>query len=117
VLAGDELYIGGQAGIDRSGRLAAGVEAQTRAAWERVRSLLGAAGLSIDHVLRTNNILTDWRSYAGFNAGYGANVGKPYPPRATVLGSLAWPGALVQVETIAHRAGDTATIVQAGASG
>lgn len=117
VLADDELYIGGQSGVDRSGRLGVGVEAQTRAAWDRIRALLGAVGMSVDHVLRTNNILTDWRSYAGFNAGYGANVQKPYPPRATVLGSLAWTGALVQVEAIAHRVGNTATIVQAGAPG
>jgi 2-iminobutanoate/2-iminopropanoate deaminase len=117
VMAGDELYIGGQIGLDRNGRLAVGVEAQTLAAWDRVRSLLEAAGMTPEHVLRTNNILTDWRSYAGFNAGYGANVRKPYPPRATVLASLAIPGALVQVEGIAHRAGAEATIVQAGAPG
>ena len=116
VLAGEELYIAGQYGVDRNGRLAGGIEAQTRAAWDRVRSLLEAAGMTADHILRTNNILTDWRSYAGFNAGYGANVRKPYPPRATVLGSLGMPGALVQVEAIAHRGGDQAVIVQAGSS-
>ncbi|MEO6271069.1 MAG: RidA family protein [Lautropia sp.] len=117
VLAGEELYIGGQYGADAHGKLAGGVEAQTLAAWDRVRAILQAAGMSVEHILRTNNILTDWRSYAGFNAGYGANVRKPYPPRATVLGSLALPGALVQVEAIAHRGGDEATIVLAGPTG
>jgi 2-iminobutanoate/2-iminopropanoate deaminase len=117
VLAGDELYVGGQYGVETNGKLALGVEAQTLAAWNRVGSLLEAAGMTRDHILRTNNILTDWRSYGGFNAGYGANVSKPYPPRATVLGSLAMPGALVQIEGIAHRAGNEATIVQAGAPG
>ena len=114
VLAGDELYIGGQYGVDRSGRLAHGIKAQTLAAWDRIRFLLEAAGMTAGHILRTNNVLTDWRSYQGFNAGYGANVQEPYPPRATVLGSLAMPGALVQIEAVAHRAGDAATIVQAG---
>ena len=113
VLAGDELYIGGQYGVDRDGRLVQGIEAQTLAAWDRIRFLLEAAGMTADHILRTNNVLTDWRSYRGFNAGYGANVQEPYPPRATVLGSLAMPGALVQIEGIAHREGDAATIVQA----
>ncbi len=116
VLAGDELYIGGQCGVDRNGRLAAGVEAQTLAAWDRIRFLLEAAGMTTDHILRTNNVLTDWRSYRAFNAGYGANVRVPYPPRATVLGALAAQGALVQIEAIAHRAGDAAIIVQAGPS-
>lgn len=112
VMADDDLYIGGQLGIDGSGSLATGVEAQTRAAWGSVRAILAAAGLAPDSILRTNNVLTDWRNYAGFNAGYGANVAEPYPPRATVLGGLWHPNALVQVEGIAHRAGADATIVQ-----
>jgi 2-iminobutanoate/2-iminopropanoate deaminase len=117
VLAGDELFIGGQYGVGRDGSLCGGIEAQTLAAWERIRLLLASAGMTPAHILRTNNVLTDWRHYRGFNAGYGANVREPYPPRATVLGSLGMPGALVQIEAIAHRAGDTATIVQArGAS-
>jgi len=107
MLAGDELYIGGQFGRG------AGVEAQTRAAWDRIRALLDAVGMDAAAILRTNNVLTDWRNYAGFNAGYGANVSEPYPPRTTVLGGLAQRDALVQIEALAHRHGGTATIVQA----
>ncbi|MFZ5781716.1 MAG: RidA family protein [Pseudomonadota bacterium] len=112
VLAGDDLYIGGQFGEDETGSLASGVEAQTRAAWTRIRALLDSAGFEDGAILRTNNILTDWRDYGGFNAGYGANVVEPYPPRATVLGGLARREALVQIEAIAHRQGGSATIVQ-----
>ena len=114
VLAGDELYIGGQCGIGPDGCLASGGEAQTRMAWHRIASLLTSTGMTTDDVLRTNNVLTDWRTYSGFNAGYGANVSKPYPPRATVFGNLIAEGALVQMEAVAHRDGRAATIVQAG---
>ena len=74
--------------------------------------LLAAAGFNDQSVLRTNNVLTDWRFYADFNAGYGANVTEPYPPRATVLGGLARREAVVQIEAVAHRSGSDAVIVQ-----
>lgn len=112
VLAGDDLYIGGQVGEGDDGELATGGEAQTRAAWDRVRAILGEAGMDTQSIVRTNNVLTDWRLYADFNAGYGANVLDPYPPRATVLGRLPRYQALVQIEAVAHRLGSEAMIVQ-----
>jgi enamine deaminase RidA (YjgF/YER057c/UK114 family) len=108
MLAGDTLYISGHTGAARGGDSTA----QTREAWAMINNLLAAVGFTPDTILRTNNVLTDWRSYAGFNAGYGANVDQPYPPRATVLGSLLDPAALVQIEAVAHRNGSNATIVQ-----
>lgn len=112
VLAGDDLYIGGQVGEGDDGQLVAGGEAQTRAAWERIRAILDEAGMDARSIVRTNNVLTDWRLYADFNAGYGANVSDPYPPRATVLGGLPRYRALVQIEAVAHRLGSEAVIVQ-----
>jgi 2-iminobutanoate/2-iminopropanoate deaminase len=111
MLVGDELHISGQTGVRRDGAGDDSVEAQTRRAWSAVRALLREAGMRTDDVLRTNNVLTDWRHYAGFNAGYGASIGAPYPPRATVLGALTVPGASVQVEAVAHRRADDSTIV------
>lgn len=108
MLADDILYVSGHGGPMR----APDCEAQTRAAWSKIIALVAAAGFPSDSVLRTNNVLIDWRFYAGFNAGYGANVRAPYPPRATVLGGLLDPAALVQIEAIAHRKGSDAAIVQ-----
>jgi enamine deaminase RidA (YjgF/YER057c/UK114 family) len=107
MLAGDVLYSSAHAAPK-----AEDCEAQTRGAWDKINALVAAAGFTSDSIVRTNNVLTDWRNYAGFNAGYGANVTKPYPPRATVLGCLRDPAALVQVEAIAHRNGGEAVIVQ-----
>ncbi|HSD42486.1 MAG TPA: RidA family protein [Burkholderiales bacterium] len=97
----------------RSGAEEPGAEAQTRRAWERIAASLDAAGMALEDVVRTNNILTDWRAYAAFNAGYGAFVTRPYPPRATVHAALAAPGACVQVQAIAHRQGRDATVLEA----
>jgi enamine deaminase RidA (YjgF/YER057c/UK114 family) len=108
MLAGDWLFVSAQTAGDE-----AGVAAQTRRAWERITATLEAAGMTLDDVVRTNNILADWRDYAGFNAGYGGFVMPPYPPRATVHAVLADPGACVQVEAIAHREGRDATVLEA----
>ena len=67
--------------------------------------------MDVSDVVRTNNWLTDWRSYAGFNAGFGAFVLPPFPPRATIIGALPDPRACVQVEAVAHRLGRDSTVV------
>jgi 2-iminobutanoate/2-iminopropanoate deaminase len=108
MLAGDWLFLSAQTAAGE-----AGVERQTRRAWERIAATVEAAGMALDDVVRTNNILTDWRGYTGFNAGYGAFVTQPYPPRATVHAVLADPGARVQVEAIAHRQGRDAAVLEA----
>jgi enamine deaminase RidA (YjgF/YER057c/UK114 family) len=108
MLAGDWLFVSA-----RTAGSEAGVERQTRDAWEQIAATVEAAGMTLDDVVRTNNILTDWRGYAGFNAGYGAFVTRPYPPRATVHALLADPGARVQVEAIAHRVGRDAAVLEA----
>lgn len=112
ILCGDVLFLTGQTGIQDGARNPFNVREQTELAWERLHSLIAAAGFGDDTMLRTNNVLTDWRDYAGFNAGYGKNVREPYVPRATVLGHLSEPGARVQIEGIAHRHGSDATILQ-----
>ena len=111
-LAGDVLLLGGQTGLSTDAVEAGDVELQARNAWERLNSLIDVAGFTSESIVRTNNVLTDWRDYAGFNAGYGASMPEPYVPRATVLGQLSDARAKVQVEAVAHRNGDEATILQ-----
>ena len=108
IVAGDWLFVSAQTAGGESG-----VEHQTRRAWEQLAMAVEAAGMSLDDVVRTNNVLTDWRHYAGFNAGYGSFVTRPYPPRATVHAALADAGACVQIEAIAHRQGNSATVLEA----
>ena len=107
MLAGEHLYISAQPGVE-----AVGVEAQTRAAWRRIHALTESAGMGAADVVRTNNWLVDWRSYKAFNAGYADYVQPPYPPRATVIGGILEPGALVQIEALAHRDAHFATVLE-----
>jgi enamine deaminase RidA (YjgF/YER057c/UK114 family) len=109
IVAGDMLFLSGQTG-NAGGNV--DVESQTLAAWQHLNELIEAAGFHPDSLIRTNNILTDWRDYGGFNAGYGANMREPYVPRATVLAMLPSEGSRVQIEGLAHRFGAGATILQ-----
>jgi 2-iminobutanoate/2-iminopropanoate deaminase len=106
------LFISAQCGLEETGRMATGVSAQARAAWRRIEAILGEAGMSREDVVRTNNWLTDWRSYDAFNQGYADFVNTPYPPRATVIGGLIEPLALVQIEPLAHRDGRNAMVLE-----
>lgn len=113
MLAGEQLFIGAQPGVDAQGRLAAGVQAQARAAWRRIEAILERAGMSRGDVVRTNNWLADWRSYQAFNQGYGEFVERPYPPRATIIGGMLEPFGEVQIEAQAHRDARNATVLEA----
>lgn len=103
MLAGEELFIGGQDGVPLAGP-APGVGEQTELAWSRIEALLKSAGMDAADILHTTNMLTDWRAYAVFNAAYGRHVTAPYPPRATVLATPLDPQARIVIEVQAHRA-------------
>jgi enamine deaminase RidA (YjgF/YER057c/UK114 family) len=111
VLAGNEIYFSGQLGQRQDGRLPGGAERQIDAAWSYVEVLLEASKCSPENVLRTNNILTDWRDYVSFNRGYAKHVARPYPPRTTVLAALENPEARAQIEGIAYCGTEDVTIV------
>lgn len=111
VLVGGTLYTSARTGLAPDGSFR-DAQAQSEAAWDKVEATMAEAGIARGHILRTNNLLAHWHLFPGFNRAYGPRVEWPYPPRTTVLGQMAHPMALAQVEAIAHaRAGD-ATILQ-----
>ena len=63
-------------------------------------------------ILRTNNLLTDWRDYAGFQCRLRGQRRGTVPAEGDGAGGAGAPWAVVQVEAIAHRRGDEAVIVQ-----
>lgn len=111
IRAGDLLFVAGQLGYGHDAALAPDAEAQTRACWERVLSIARRAGFERLELVRTNNTLSDWRDYPAYNAGYGASVIEPYPPRATVSQRLLDPRARVQIEALFARGAAEAIVL------
>ncbi len=104
IRSGDLVFCSGQIGLDpASGELAAGVEAQAERALRNLQSVLDAAGLSFDDVVKTTIFLADVGDFGAVNAVYAKFMSEPPPARSTIgVGGLP-KGALVEVEAIARR--------------
>jgi 2-iminobutanoate/2-iminopropanoate deaminase len=99
------VFCSGQLGLDpATGELAAGVEAQAERALRNLQSVLDAAGLGFDDVVKTTIFLADVKDFAAVNAVYARFMPTPPPARSTI-GVAALPkGGLVEIEAIARRA-------------
>jgi 2-iminobutanoate/2-iminopropanoate deaminase len=105
VSAGDLLYLSGQTPIDpATGRLVqGGVAEQTAQCFANLFTVLNAAGLTPEQVVKVNVYLTDMNDFAAMNAVYAQQFNQPYPARTTI-GVASLPlGARVEIEMIARR--------------
>ena len=104
IRSGDLVFCSGQLGLDpATGELAEGVEAQAERALRNLQSVLDAAGLGFDDVVKTTIFLADVNDFAAVNAVYAKFMPTPPPARSTI-GVAALPkGGLVEIEAIARR--------------
>lgn len=105
VVAGGFVFTAGALGLDpQTGELvAADVAAQTRQALTNLKSILEAAGSSLDRVVKTTVFLTDFGNFGAMNAVYAEFFPADPPARSTVqVGPLA-KAALVEIEAVALR--------------
>jgi 2-iminobutanoate/2-iminopropanoate deaminase len=104
IRSGDMVFCSGQLGLDpMSGELADGVEAQADRAMRNLQSVLDAAGLSFDDVVKTTIFLADIADLAAVNAVYGTFMPDPPPARSTVQVAALPKGGRVEIEAIARR--------------
>ena len=103
---GEMLFLSGL--IARNGKdntaVQGDVAAQTRVVMENASELLGAAGLSVAHLVSARAFLTDLKDFAEFNRVYREFVGGNPPARATVGASLTGPAYNVEVTFVASAA-------------
>jgi len=104
IRSGDLVFCSGQLGLDPlSGELAAGVEAQAERAMRNLQTVLDAAGLGFDDVVKTTIFLADMADFADVNAIYATFMADPPPARSTVQVAALPKGGLVEIEAIARR--------------
>jgi 2-iminobutanoate/2-iminopropanoate deaminase len=98
------LYVAGQVSYDgATGQLVLGdIKEQTRQALRNLRSVLAAAGSSLDKVIKLTCILPNFaQDYAGFNEAFKEFFpGPTFPPRTSFQGGLLG-GLIVEIEAIA----------------
>ncbi len=103
VVAGDTMYLSGQAGYDVNQKLVGegDIEKQTQTALENIRILLEENGFHMDDIVRSTVYLADMSLWPAFNTVYQTFFEEPYPSRTCVGCQLN--GFLVEIECIAVR--------------
>ena len=85
--AGDYVYVSGQGPRRPDGSLPASFGAQARQALDNVKSVVEAAGLTMDHVVYTQVYLEDMSKYAEMNEVFSEAFAKSKDPTRK---SCAW---------------------------
>jgi 2-iminobutanoate/2-iminopropanoate deaminase len=103
VRAGDFVYVSGQVPRDpRTGTIiGTTVEEQAAQVITNVRTVLAAAGASLDDVVSATIYLENEQDWPAVNDIWKATFTPPYPSRTTVGASLR--GILIEVSVVAHR--------------
>ncbi|MBQ4506958.1 MAG: regulator [Firmicutes bacterium] len=98
IQADNILFVSGQVGGDDPD-----IQVQAKAACEKVKDVLEAAGFGFEDVVKTTCFLTDIADFAAFNAVYGEYfISKPARSCFAVK-ELPVKGAKVEIEAIAVR--------------
>lgn len=99
---GDLVFVAGQTGRHpATGAVGKDVREQTRFALERIKTILAAAGTSLDNVLTVLTHLTKREDLADYNDEYGKYFPSNKPARTTVEAMLNSPDLLVEITVTA----------------
>lgn len=101
---GNLVITSGQLPIDMvTGAFPEGIEAQTKASLENVKTILENAGSSMDKVLKTTVFLKDINDFAAMNGVYATFFSEgSYPSRSAIEVARLPKDALVDIEAIAY---------------
>ena len=103
VKAGEHVYVSGMVGIDVStGNLAGStIQEQTRQALTNCRTVLRAAGGTMDDVVDVGVLLTNPADFAGMNDEYATWFPTEPPARSVAKLGVDIPGVLVSIRLTA----------------
>lgn len=99
------VFVSGQGATDpRTGQLAGpDVATQTAQCLANVEAILGAAGSSLQHVLRCGVFLVDMAEFPQMNEVYARVFGEHRPTRTTIqAAALPGKGLRVEIDAIAY---------------
>jgi 2-iminobutanoate/2-iminopropanoate deaminase len=104
VRSGGLVFTSGQIPLDpETGKLVDGpIDAQARRVMENLGAVLGAAGTSFTHVVKTTIYLTNLADFSAVNAVYGTYFPSDPPARSTVQVAALPLGAAIEIEAVAE---------------
>ena len=97
------VYIAGQLGIDRDGKLEADFRRQAGQTFENLKNALNAVGAGFKDVVKLNNYLIDLKHLPVFREVRDSYLAAQDRPASTTIAisGLAREGALLEVEAVA----------------
>ncbi|OCT12199.1 YjgF-like translation initiation inhibitor [Paenibacillus pectinilyticus] len=100
--AGDFVYVSGQVGVDPATREVIGetIEEQTMQCLRNIETILAAADLSLDHVVKINAFISRQEDFPGYNKVYESIMKRPFPTRTSIGCSIG--SYLVEIDAIAY---------------
>lgn len=103
IMAGDTLYVSGQIPvIPATGVIVSDkVEDQARQVMENVKAVVEAAGLTLDHVVKTSVFIKNMDDFGTINAVYSEYFKENCPARACVEVARLPKDVLLEMEAIA----------------
>jgi enamine deaminase RidA (YjgF/YER057c/UK114 family) len=97
------VYIAGQLGVDRDGKLSSDFRLQAVQTFENLKDALAAVGAKFEHVVKFNNYLIDVKYlpiYRQVRDSYLPDRNRPASTTIAISG-LAREGALLEIEAVA----------------
>ncbi|HEY8354272.1 MAG TPA: RidA family protein [Methylophilaceae bacterium] len=95
------VYLSGQIGLDPANmELVDGIEAQVHRVFQNLQAVAGAAGGSLNDIVKLNIYLTDLANFALVNSIMAEYFTQPYPARAAVGVASLPRGALVEADGV-----------------
>jgi 2-iminobutanoate/2-iminopropanoate deaminase len=103
IVEGTLIFVSGMPPVDPGGRTVEGdVTAQTRRVMDNLKTILEAAGASMERVVRTTLFYTHREDYAAIDAVYREYFGSAAPSRsALIVAGLVRPEWRVEIDAIA----------------
>lgn len=98
------VYVSGQLPVNAAkNELESGIQKQTDRCLQNIRSVLAAAGLVMEDIVKTTVFMTDLGQFQTMNEVYSAYFKEPFPARSTVQIAALPKGASIEIECIAKR--------------
>lgn len=104
VVDGDWIFVSGTTGYDYSlMSISEDVKAQTRQAFENIKSALQEAGCSLKDVVRVHYYMTEQRYFNELAPLFGEYLGEARPAATALICGLVDPAMKIEIEVTARR--------------
>jgi len=98
------LYVAGQLGVAKDGKMGAGIREQAEQAWKNIQAVLAAAGMGMENIVKVNHYLTRKEDIAAYREVRSKFLGDNTPASTLlVISALARDDAVVEVEAVAAK--------------